>query len=273
MRVAVIPSMKGVRGPNLGIAYSPTDLRSAAVVGLKRLGIEYYFAAPTNVVNETAICWGWRFGKILRNNGCEVLLMERGYIGDRYIYTSLGWNGLNGYGTFPEYQDDGGERFRAHGGEIKPWKDGGKYILILGQVTGDQSLKGRDLVPWYQQIAERARSRWKVPVYFRPHPMGRQKGYSHVPGIENFPESSLDDALSGALFTIAFNSNSCLDSILAGVPCYAGDKGTMAWDLCMRDITNIVRPDREKVVHKIAWTQWSREEIEEGTPLKRLLNV
>lgn len=269
-KMVVIPSLKGVIGP---IAHSPTDLRSAMVVGLRNLGIEVSFSEPRRVADQFVACWGWRIGKLLYAYNNRVLVMERGYIGDRFYYTSLGWDGLNGHAKFPEYPDDGGERFRSHGGIIKPWKDGGKYILILGQVAGDQSLQGKNLTPWYMQKAREAQAKWKLPVYFRPHPLAGSKGFSSVPGVPTMPPCSLEDAMSGALFTIAFNSNSCLDSILAGVPCYAGDKGTMAWDLCMKDIGKIVRPDREKTVHKIAWTQWSRDEIESGVAIMPLLEM
>lgn len=215
-------------------------------------------------------CWGWKRGSIARENGHEVLVMERGYIGDRFKYSSLGWNGLNNHATFPAYPDDGGARFREHGGVIKPWKKCGDYILILGQVKGDASLKGQDITGWYCDVAERAKNIYGLPVYFRPHPESRRRGgYCSIDGIENM-KGSLQEAMDGALFTIAYNSNSCIDSVLAGVPCYAGDKGTMAWDLCMKDLSEIVTPDREKTVHQIAWTQWTLEEIQSGYPLGAL---
>ena len=40
--------------------------------------------------------WGWRKGHLLRQAGWDVLLMERAFVGDRFKYCSLGWNGLNG---------------------------------------------------------------------------------------------------------------------------------------------------------------------------------
>lgn len=260
-------------GPKVG--NSPSGHRTALMKGFEKLGVEHI------VINNGAfpktkkiVCWGWRKGAAYRNTGAfEVLVMERGYIGDRFSYTSLGWNGLNNYATFPEYPDDGGARFRAHGGVLKPWKTGGKYAVILGQVKGDASLKGQDISPWYAQTAEEIRQFYDIPVYFRPHPdCMRRGGYHSVDGCPKI-DGTLQEVLDGALFTVAYNSNSCLDSVLSGVPCYAGDKGTMAWDLCMKDIKKIVMPDREKVVNAIAWKQWTTEEIESGEALKRLVEV
>lgn len=240
--------------------------------GLYHCGIQSkQFLSTYNDLTDKVATWGWRFGKDLFQRGHSVLVMERGYVGDRFKYTSLGWNGLNNHAVFPSYPDDGGERFRAHGGFIKPWKKHGEYILILGQVKGDASLQGKDLSRWYEETAKKARDIYDLPVYFRAHPDSQRRGgYTSVNGIEN-KEGTLQDALDGALFTIAYNSNSCLDSILAGVPCFAGDKGTMAWDLCMPSLDKLEYPERERVVHSIAWTQWTIEEISQGIPIKALI--
>lgn len=272
----MIPSItvcRAMSGAKAMRAKSPEDLRESLILGLRALGLRVNISPAANTSSVYAACWGWRLGSVLRTRGCQVLVMERGYIGDRFEYTSLGWNGLNNYAAFPEYADDAGARFRAHGGVIKPWREGGDYVLILGQVRGDQSLQGRDLTAWYAEAADAARKRYGKPVYFRPHPLAGQKGFSSVPGVPEMPPCSLDEALAGALFTVAYNSNSCLDSVLAGVPCYAGDRGTMAWDLCAHDIGRIVRPEREAVAHRVAWTQWARSEIESGEALRRLIDV
>lgn len=252
---------------------SPKVHRQYIIDGLMRTKnafIESVNGSPLLGVNKVCV-WGWKMGARYRQKGFDVLVMERGYIGDRFKYTSLGWNGLNNYATFPEYPDDGGKRFHEHGGIIKPWKKEGDYILILGQVPGDQSLKGRSLIPWYTEMARKAAYKYRLPVHFRPHPDCAKKGIKQIiPGTKP-STGTLEEALAGAKFSIAYNSNSCLDSILAGVPCVAGDKGTMAWELCSKSVNNIIYPDREKIVHAIAWKQWSPEELQEGIPLKGLL--
>lgn len=252
---------------------SPHQLETAQALksGLKLHGVESKISQfSSQLKSKNVSCWGWRQGKFLREAGKNVLVMERSYIGDRFKYMSLGWNGLNGHAMFPQYTDDGGKRFKEIGGSIKPWKEGGKYIVILGQVKNDASLQGMDITDWYLNTAKEARQ-YGVPVYFRPHPdSARRGGYTHIHGIDNI-SGTLDEVLDGALFTAAFNSNSCLDSILMGVPCYAGDKGTMVYDLCMKDIGHIIMPEREHVLHSIAFTQWTTEEISQGLPIKGLL--
>lgn len=229
-------------------------------------------SSSESIRNSRIACWGWRAGKRFFDKGCQVLVMERGYIGDRFKYASLGWNGLNNYASFPEYEFDNLKRFHSHGGELKPWKKDGDCILILGQVPNDASLKGKNLVPWYARMAIQCKEIYNLPVYFRPHPDCERKGISqHVPNTM-LSQGDLNTALSRALFTVSYNSNSCLDSVMAGIPCYAGDKGTMAWDLCMRDLKDIITPERERIVSHIAWTQFDLEEISNGWPLEKLLS-
>lgn len=248
------------------------EAANALQSGFKIHGIEsniIQFASKSP--HKNIACWSWHNGKRLYDDGKTVLVMERSYIGDRFHYISLGFNGLNGHAIFPKYKDDGGKRFREIGGKIKTWKKTGQYILILGQVQNDASLQGKDISKWYRDIAKQASEAHGLPVYFRPHPeAARRRGYLSVNGMENIG-GDLQSCLDGALFTIAFNSNSCLDSIMSGIPCYAGDKGTMAYDLCMKDIRNIIYPEREDVLHRIAWTQWTPQEIASGLPIKGLL--
>lgn len=248
------------------------DHADALASGFDVHGIKYEkILARGNIRNKNVAIWGWRLGKELYLRGHNCLIMERGYIGDRFKYTAMGWNGLNNYATFPKYPDDNGERFRQHNVKIKPWKKNGEYIVIMGQVHNDASLQGNDISQWYSDIAKKAYDIYKKPVFFRPHPDAmRRGGYMYVDGLKNIV-GNLDDVLESALFTIAFNSNSCLDSIIAGVPCYAGDKGTMAYDLCMKDLNNLIYPSREKKLHEISYTQWNLNEIAAGTPIKRLI--
>lgn len=251
----------------------PCDGLNAAYEGLRKSGVNVKRVAHSVLAGtDIVVCWGWkrqiaeRF-KLLKK---QVLVIELGYIGDRTKNISIGWNGLNGYAAFPEYPSDNGERFYSMGGKLKSWKTGGDYILILGQVKGDASLKGKDISSWYRDCAKKAKEVYGLPVYFRPHPESRRRrGYESIKGIENIG-GSLEDALSGALFTIAYNSNSCLDSILAGVPCYAGDRGTVAWELCMSNLAELYYPERENVVYQIAWKQWTLDEIKSGLPFYEL---
>lgn len=247
--------------------------QNALISGLRKYGIEAVGSHSVDHVNSSIVaCWGWRNGKYLRAKGQEVLVMERGYLGDRFSYTSLAWNGLNGHAEFPDSPEDGGKRFDLLGLEFKPWKYAGEYALILGQVPNDASLQGKDLVPWYTEQARKISEYYNIPVHFRPHPDLKKRGIKKQV-IEGTIESkgSLEDALEGAAFSVCYNSNSSVDSVMAGVPCVVGDQGTMAYDMCSPIIEHLIRPDRKQWAYKLAQKQWLISEIEDGTALKEFV--
>ncbi len=99
--------------------------------------------------------------------GRHYLVMERGYIGDRFKWTSLGFDGLNGRAKFPSI-DDGMKRWNKHfPGFLKPWKyTGTSLALIMGQVLGDASIEGVDFNKWVNDAALEHRN-LGYEVYFR----------------------------------------------------------------------------------------------------------
>lgn len=246
--------------------------QKALAAGLKTYGIESKLSGSiSDVYTDYVACWGWRNGKLLREAGKEVLVMERGYIGDRFKYTSLAWNGLNGHAEFPEYEYDGGKRFKELGVDIKPWKKNGVYALILGQVPNDASLQGRDIQPWYEEVALYIKENFNIPVLYRSHPDVVNRGQREVIKDTVPSTGSLQEALSGALFTVCYNSNSSVDSVLAGIPCVVEDKGTMAYEVCSKNVEKIEYPERELWAHKLAQKQWRMDEIESGEALKGIV--
>lgn len=245
--------------------------QAALAEGLKSHGINPILTIGNYARTKHVACWGWRLGKALRAAGHEVLVMERGYLGDRFEWSSLAWNGLNGRGEFGKAPEDS-SRF-ADNFTMQPWKQGGDYILIMGQVPGDASLQGRDMMPWYEQAAREAADKYGLPVQFRAHPLAARKG--HRQKLRNATQSTgeLSDALAGAAVVVTFNSNSGVDSVLAGVPTVAVDQGSMAWDVTGRSIGDCVTPERDAWASRLAWCQWRLDEISSGAALNGLIEV
>lgn len=225
----------------------------ALVEGLKRHGID-----PEQAGDNVVVCWGWRRGKAHRAAGREVLVLERGYLADRFRWSSIAWNGLNGRGEFPEYADDGGARFRSMGLELRPWS-GGEYVLIAGQVPGDAALQGRDLAPWYAAQARRASIEFGLPAKFRPHPLAHRRGpVRPVPGADTIG-GDMAAALVRAAVVLTFNSNLGVDAVVAGKMATCDDEGSMIWGFDSRA--------RERWAHRLAWKQWTVDEIRSGAAL------
>lgn len=233
--------------------------------GLRAIGIQPHIGSPDYA--DVVACWGWRVGKRLSEAGATVLVLERGYLGDRFRWTSIGWDGLNGRAYFPPAPDDGGARFVEYFGNlVKPWRSGGEYSLLIGQVPGDAALGGLDLRSWYAEQAQALRARFDLPVVFRPHPLANKRGGppQRVSGTQ-LHEGALADALERAAVVVTFNSNTAVESVLAGVPTIACDRGSMAWPMCSHSIADeLVQPDRARWCAELAWKQWTLAEIANG---------
>jgi len=242
--------------------------QAAMAEGLRAHGVEVALNLGGPVDTEYVACWGWRIGQKLRAEGRQVLVMERGYLGDRFAWTSLCWNGLNNRGAFPAISDP--SRFNEHF-TLQPWKQGGDYVLLMGQVPGDMSLQGRDLSGWYASSTLEALREYRLPVKFRPHPLALKKGYKNIPFGATLAEGNLDDSLAGAAVVVTYNSNSGVDAVIAGVPAVAVDSGSMATDMVSESIGGYFRPDREQWAAELAWKQWRMDEIRSGAALEHLL--
>lgn len=211
-----------------------------------------------------AVCvWGWRRGKAYRDLGYQVLVMERAYVGDRFKFTSLGWNGLNGRAQWPDNESP--SRWEQHfSGLVKPWRTPvgqPRYALLLGQVPSDTACRGIQLESWLSIVAQRLRMMGRQ-VLFRPHPRAPAV---NVPGVCTFPGRSLAEDLAASEFAVTFNSNSGVDAVLAGVPTVAHDCGSMAWEVASHSVDErLVMPDRNAWAHRMAWRQWLPEEIAAG---------
>jgi hypothetical protein len=238
--------------------------------GLKRHGW-FVTHAPVPQSCDLLVMWGvrqqpWITGQ--KAVGGEVCILERGYLADRFAWTSVSFGGgLNGRGTFRGLHHDGSrwERHFAH--LMRPWRKWiwptAGYALLIGQVPGDNSLRGVDIDAWYRATAAEA-ARKGSPVRFRPHPMALQRGI--LRGVDGVPTlgGSLEDALAGADVVLTFNSNTAVESVLAGVPTVAFDEGSMAWPVTGHAVGEIITPDRTPWTHWLAWCQWTMDEMRSG---------
>lgn len=249
----------------------------AARQGFVRHGFDVKTVKSDEPVDcDLAVFWGHRRHKIIRAQqaaGRDYLVMERGYIGDRFVYTSMGFNGLNGRAEF--YAENmPGDRWEKHfDGFLQSWqnKDTG-YVLLIGQVGGDASLQGIDIRKWCQSAYDQIKSiDPDVRVRFRQHPIEEQRGVHW--SIKNAEKSisSLADDLLGARCCITYNSNTGVDAILAGVPTIAVDSGSMVYNLAAHEVTlNPPKPDRTQWAYNMAYCQWTEEEIANGEAWEHL---
>ena len=252
-----------VRAPGVGkfgMAFGNGLRRHGWTVDIKR------DPAPADLL----VMWGVRRKGAIeqqRKRG-EVVILERGYIGDRKIWTSVSFGGaLNGRAEFRGVSDDPA-RFEKHFEHLmQPWRAVDDTALLIGQVPGDAALApvGGMLDGWYRSVAESLSLMGHV-VLFRPHPRAIERGL-HIPKIPHATRSwgDLETDLRQCGRCVTFNSNTAVEAVLAGVPTVACDPGSMAWDVTSHDpIGDPVRPDRSRWAARLAWKQWTLEEMQSG---------
>lgn len=195
-------------------------------------------------------------------DGCEVCILERSYLPDRFKYASVSFGGgLNGRGVFRGPFHDGSRFAELFSHLLQPWQpkpDG--YALIMEQVPGDNSVKNVDLPAFYARAAG-AFQTLGIPVRARKHPnCSPKRGQDYIDAAYR----SLADDLSGARCTVTWNSNAGVDAVLAGIPAIAMDEGSMCFEVAGHDLREPPMTDRTAWAHAMAWKQFTKEEIASG---------
>jgi hypothetical protein len=190
----------------------------------------------------------------------HVLVCECGYLGNRYLWSSLAWDGLNGRGIHAE----GPLRAVPY---LEPWRGAREgYALILGQVPTDWAvklaLKGLSYADWLEELVLELELRGYVPRY-RPHPeiymADATRTRSQLPLLEE---------LAGARIAVTLNSTAAIDAVCAGVPTVVKDRrGCMAGAVSSEYGGRWLAeepPHRRAWANKLARMQWSLDELSNG---------
>lgn len=209
---------------------------------------------PTDIT--LGVLWGVHNRALtqhFKQNNIDYVVLERGYIGDRTKWTSCGFNGLNGNADFVLQHADN-KRLHLVRDYLQPArKKEGDYILIMGQIASDASVKWIGWNDWLQTKCDELKKDSDLPIYYRPHPL------DHGPFIPRGLEvkgGELQDAIDGAAGIVTLTSNTGVDAMLAGVPVVCDAPGSMIYGI---DITN-----RGQWLQNMSYCQWSIEEIESG---------
>jgi hypothetical protein len=239
--------------------------------GLRQHGHEYDWvplSTPTPVACDLAVFWGHKRKDVIaaqRARGCRYLVLERGYIGGRFRWSSAGYDGLNGRADFCN-AGASDARFRTYFAPLlRPWRQSsGDYVLLIGQCRFDQSVVDLGMLRVLTEAVAIIRKSTELRIRFRPHP-GDPK--VPPPSGTTIMGGTLEEALSRAHVVITINSNTGVDAAFAGVPVIALDQGSMAWPVAGHNVNQVIqplRPERWGWAVQLAWCQWTDEEMSEG---------
>lgn len=245
------------------IKTSPHYRREAFEKGLKRAGYTLTTSMVPAKPGDALVVWNRMRGSA--EQACErweqaggvVIVAENGYLqkahGEMYAL-SLGQH--NGAGKFPVGSED---RFSKLGFEVKPWRTGGREIVVCAQ-RGIGSRLMASPPGWAEQTAMKLRSLTKLPVRIRQHP-----GLTACVPLER--------DLEHAAACVIWSSGAGVRALVEGVPVfYAAPHWICAWAAWpLREFGVPPIPfGRQWALNTAAWGQWHHEEIASGEPFVRL---
>lgn len=141
---------------------------------------------------------------------------------------------------------------------LMPWKsDNTGCVMVLGESPRDILQKW-----WESEMDHAAATEWKRMVLYRPHP-----------DIQRIAPIAADLVARRAWLTISQHTYAAVDAVCAGIPGVTTDPASMAWDVTSHSIGERKMPDREQWAHWLSYTQFSPEEIGDGTALRHMMQA
>lgn len=247
----------------------PHYRHDAFVRGLQRIDFEVVRTPPLEYrARDVLVIWNryWEnheFAKRMEAAGGTVLVAENGYLG-------VGWNGARWYALSRSHHNGAGtwspgpaSRWDDLQVQLEPWREGGSEVVILPQ---------RGIGPpgvampagWECAAQDQLQRTCRYPVRIRPHP-GNGEG------------SPFAEDLARARAVVTWGSTAALRALLLGIPAFYAMPGWIGAragaPLEKADFKRPRRGQRLAMFRRLAWAMWRIEEIEAGTPFRRLLQV
>lgn len=271
-------------------AITRKSLTNSIILGSRRFGYDcrIYKHGAKITPDDILITWNRHdqqnnIALLFESIGAKVFVFENPYIpveDKKYFSLGIGYhNNINC--SFPS--KDQGKRFESFGITVKDWKKEGDHILVCTQA---KTFGGRGLgldyyaqpCNWDYDIIKKLKLRTKRKIVFRPHPKGHDVSKTIRKTFDKqiiFSENDcLIDDLINAHSVIVYTSNAVTDSVIEGIPCHITGPGVFLNECCNKGIDNIETPcypEREKYLYRMAWNQFSLEEIESGFIFEHIL--
>jgi hypothetical protein len=214
--------------------------------GFRRCGIPCRLTeSRTREGPGVPVLLGTTFWRQIEADGGEYLLVDRCSFGDTERFMSLVWGGHGRRGLHPMPEHPSPARWERIGTPLKPWKARGSRVVLCGQ-TESFSPHYATLKDWYEHVP--------TATHFRKHPSGDNP--TGLPDAVDFLNAT----------AVTLNSSVGVQCVLDGIPTVTMDEAAMAWGVTGHDLAHVITPNRQQWCEWLSYTQWSDDEIREGTP-------
>ena len=240
---------------------------------------------------DVAVIWSvlWR-GKMAQNKliwdrfrkaNKPVIVLESGTL-DRGKLFRVGLNGIN-LGCYDYVTERDLHRPEKLGLKLLDWSVTGEHILLCTQHhTSQQWADKEDLRSYIENTITAIRKFSDRKIVLRSHPrnrvahdiIGKFKNVVHIPAKAINESDDFYQALENTFVTVNYSSSPGIESIIRGTPAIVGHKSlARPMGSEFEEIESPRRPDRSQWFRDICHTEWSQEELEEGSVQRQLLTM
>ena len=260
-----------------------TDL---AIKGLINQGLKYIGTFTMNTAMplpkaDFYITWSLKLHQknthweALAKSGKPIMVLERGFLGNRENWLMVGWNGINNRADYCNKSITNNSRFSQFQHLMKPWNPvKNNIVLITGQLPWDTTVSNVNIHEWYDKTIKELINKGKQ-VWYRPHPLLDRQPYHNNLIAKYITQEPLETTLEHVSACVTYSSNSGVSAMLQGIPATCADEYSMIWNIARHDLEDLnYQPDREQWAAQLAYCQWNLKEIENGdfwTTLKKKL--
>ena len=191
-------------------------------------------------------------------------------------------NGVNREADFANQTFDG-ERWKKLNIELKPWRSTGDTIIICGQHHRSHQWRNNPTMNlWFEQQINEIRKHTDRPIVIRPHPrnptgfdISKWKNVTKVLPQRDYntvDDTDFKETLKQAWAVVNYSSNPAMMSVFNGIPVFVSEQ-SLCYDVgntSLSNINNPAMPDRSNWANKLAYTEWTTEEIKQGLPWQRI---
>jgi hypothetical protein len=218
-----------------------------------------------------------------QNKNKPVVVLEVGGIKRNETF-KIGINGVNREADFANQHVDA-ERWKKFNIELKPWQSTGDIIIICGQHHRSHQWRNNPSMNiWFEQQINDIRKYTTRPILVRPHPrnpvgidLKKWKNVSYKPPQRDYntiDDTDFKEILKHAWAIINHSSNPAMTAVFNGIPVFVSE-ASLSYDVgnsSLANINNPKMPGRQTWANRLAYTEWTTEEIKQGLPWKRIKN-
>lgn len=280
--------------PRKIIAYSDSGQRSialmqASVQGARHIGINAQMRSVSEfhgkIDADIAVIYGLRaqLKSVLETyavNKKQCLFIDLGYFGRVDGGKLSGYHRVSVNTLFPTFLFNREIELPTARKQLfnlrpKPARIGGKYILLAGMSAKSAWVNGLAAEQYEREIIVQLKQVSDLPIVYRPKPTWTDA--RPLPGaLYSPPQQDLTDILRDAALVVSHHSNTGIDAILQGVPTLTS-VACPPWYLSAKTVEELEtfeppsQDQRDLWLDRVVYSQWSVEEIGNGTMWKFLI--